>query len=203
MNPAIDEILRKHSSVNVLHFFSDGPTNQYREKGNLYLFTSAIANRGLLFGTWNFHDAGHGKGIPDAVGATVKRMVDRLVSMGTDIPTAYTLYTNMIKTNTAVHVYFITEKNIQSAIEGHSGIILKPIVGSMRIHQLLTKSPGELCHRVVSCFCSENRQCDCFNKKTINCGIDSSYKTEKKHSIRRCGSLIANAVQQRGRKCRR
>lgn len=34
--------------------------------------------------TWNVHEAGHGKGATDGVGATWKITADRLVASGTD-----------------------------------------------------------------------------------------------------------------------
>lgn len=39
----------------------------------------------LLLSTWNYFEAGHGKGNPDGAGATVKRTADRLVNEGKDI----------------------------------------------------------------------------------------------------------------------
>ena len=35
--------------------------------------------------TWNYHEAGHGKGAPDGIGATCKRTADRIVGAGNDI----------------------------------------------------------------------------------------------------------------------
>nr|CAI5869417.1 unnamed protein product [Callosobruchus analis] len=35
--------------------------------------------------TWNYHEAGHGKGAPDGVGATCKRMADDVIARGGDI----------------------------------------------------------------------------------------------------------------------
>jgi len=58
----------------------DWPTTQYRQKGNLYLFGAKLKKRGFKLGTWSFHEAGHGKGVPDVVGAALKRTADQIVS---------------------------------------------------------------------------------------------------------------------------
>ena len=68
--------------MDALHFFSDGPTAQYRNRGNFYLLCKILAQKGIKFGTWNVFEAGHGKGAPDGVGATVKRLADSQVSTG-------------------------------------------------------------------------------------------------------------------------
>lgn len=39
---------------------------------------------------------------------------------------------------------------------------LKPITGTMKIHQLWTVSCKNVLHRTVSCFCSRPMQCTCF-----------------------------------------
>ena len=60
-------------NITTLHFFSDGPCTQYRQKGNLFLFGTELVKRGFRAGSWNFFEAGHGKGAPDGVGATLKK----------------------------------------------------------------------------------------------------------------------------------
>lgn len=44
-----------------------------------------------MLSTWNYFEAGHGKGITDGVGGTVKRTADRLVNEGKDIDCLDTL----------------------------------------------------------------------------------------------------------------
>lgn len=80
LSPIVNEVKASHPSIEVVHFFSDGPTTQYRQKGNFYLFTTELVNRGFKRGTWNFFEASHGKGDPDGVGGLLKWTADRLVS---------------------------------------------------------------------------------------------------------------------------
>nr|KAG5690558.1 hypothetical protein BaRGS_014691 [Batillaria attramentaria] len=69
----------------------DGPTTQYRQKMNFYLFSTEVYKIGFTGGTWNFLAAGHGKGIPDGIGAAVKRAADNRVLHGADIVNSETL----------------------------------------------------------------------------------------------------------------
>ncbi|RXM31255.1 hypothetical protein EOD39_7188 [Acipenser ruthenus] len=67
LSPILDHVKTKYPSVSVLHFFSDGPCTQYRQKGNFYLFSTELHKKGFAAGTWNFFEAIHGKGAPDGV----------------------------------------------------------------------------------------------------------------------------------------
>lgn len=42
--------------------------------------------------TWNFLEAGHGKGPADGIGAAVKRQAGSLVANGVDLPNGMALY---------------------------------------------------------------------------------------------------------------
>jgi len=37
-----------------------------------------MAKKGFKLATWNFNKAGHRKGVPDAIGAAIKRLVDSM-----------------------------------------------------------------------------------------------------------------------------
>ena len=50
MKPVLDQLQKNHPQVDTLHVFSDGPTTQYRQKTNFYLFTRNLKDRGFKFG---------------------------------------------------------------------------------------------------------------------------------------------------------
>ena len=54
--------LRKETTSDIVHFISDGPTPQYRNKQNFYLMSTKLFTYGFKSATWNFLEAGHGKG---------------------------------------------------------------------------------------------------------------------------------------------
>ena len=73
-----------HSQVTlhtgVLYTATDGPTTQYCNWRNLYLFLSEIRETGFVKATRNFTEAGHGKAAPDGVGRALKCKQIRLLT---------------------------------------------------------------------------------------------------------------------------
>lgn len=92
LEPVLDWLRKDYPNIQVLHFFSDGPSTQYKQKKNFYLFTTMIFDFKFKAATWSFFESGHGKGAADGVGATLKRTADQIVAHGTDIPDAETLF---------------------------------------------------------------------------------------------------------------
>jgi hypothetical protein len=54
---------------------------------------------------WNFHESGHGKGTPDAVGGSLKRTADTRVRCGEDITCAAKFKEILDKTGTTVTLF--------------------------------------------------------------------------------------------------
>nr|CAI5869414.1 unnamed protein product [Callosobruchus analis] len=75
------------STIQNIHFLSDGPVTQYRNKSMFYFLGCKLNEMypNVTRFTWNYHEAGHGKGAPDGVGATCKRMADDVIARGGDI----------------------------------------------------------------------------------------------------------------------
>lgn len=114
-------------------------------------------------GTWNFSEAGHGKGAPDGIGATVKRLADRLVLRGTDIPDAVTMF-EKLQPHTSVALYLVSKDAILERTQHLAKHNLVPVPGTMTIHQLICIAPDTMTmyHRKLSCMCKANTMCDCF-----------------------------------------
>lgn len=78
MIPKLKEI---DEDVEMIHYWTDGQTSQYRNKQVFF----TIANHKEIFGVqarWNYFEAGHGKGPCDGLGGTTKRMADEAVRSG-------------------------------------------------------------------------------------------------------------------------
>lgn len=93
----------------------------------------------------------------------MKRTADKLVSNGRDIPDAHELYKALRETST-VKLFFVTSDTVDKAIE-RMPINIAPVPGTMKLHQVVTLTPGEILYREVSCMCSIQKQlrCQCFN----------------------------------------
>ena len=164
LNPVLDHVQATYPDVSVVHFFSDGPCTQYKQKGNFFLFSTELRKRGLNAGTWNFFEASHGKGAPDGVGAALKRTADMLISHGQDIKDARELFNALLETNTSIKLFFVNSETVEQALERMPSN-LTAVPGTMRIHQLVTLAPEEIVSRDVSCMCSNQKQlhCECWN----------------------------------------
>lgn len=90
LNPILKMIINDNPGLDTIHFFSDGPTSQYRNRFNLYLLLQQTNKYfpTIRFISWNYSESGHGKGAMDGVGGSLKRNADRFVRQGNDITSA-------------------------------------------------------------------------------------------------------------------
>lgn len=166
LQPVVDYVKITFPKVNVLHFFSDGPTTQYRQKKNFYQLSQLLDQNGFSYGTWSFFEAAHGKGAADGVGGAIKRLLDQEVSHGNSVVDAMSAV-NILKDITDVQIFYVPDSEIkekQSQIPEN----LVPIQGTMRIHQIICHN-NILWYRDLSCFCGVQRGiCACIDVKTHN-----------------------------------
>ena len=77
----VPEINALDEEVSHIHYVTDSPASQY---GNKIMFL-IVKQHTQLFGfpaSWQYHEAGHGKGPCDGVGDCTKRMADVAVKSG-------------------------------------------------------------------------------------------------------------------------
>ncbi|KAL0860169.1 hypothetical protein ABMA27_010476 [Loxostege sticticalis] len=163
-------ILRYSKNMNqqrkTIHFFSDGPSSQYRQKKNFFLLSLFTAKLGLSYSTWSFSEAGHGKSIADGIGGSMKRALDKRVSYGVDITNANDAYNILQRSGTSVKCFFIPEEDIEN-FKKLVPINLEVLPGTMQLHQITTSQENQIQYRQLSCFCGEIRGfCNCYNPKT-------------------------------------
>lgn len=167
LEPVLNYMQSEHPNVDTLHCFSDGPCTQYRQKGNFFLFSTKLFEKKFKAGTWNFSEAGHGKGAADGIGAVLKRTADRLVSLHADITTPQMLFHALSATNTTVNLFFVDMVIVNKAVSDMDCSI-STVPGTMNIHQVVCLKPRELGVRDVSCFCSEDKLgCQCFDIRSF------------------------------------
>lgn len=136
LQPVLGYITSNYPLAKNIHFLSDGPTSQYRNKVAFYLASTVPFMKGFKTVTWNFTEASHGKGAPDGVGGALKNLADRVVAYGTDIPNASALLENLAK-HSSVRIFEVTEDNIAACGELVPPF-LKSVPGTMKIHQVST-----------------------------------------------------------------
>lgn len=182
--PILNMIKEKYPEVTTLHFYSDGPTTQYRQKKNFYMINKMIPQLGFKKATWSFFEASHGKGAADGIGGAAKRNLDRYVSYGQDIPDAEAAFNALVKSNSKIHYFFIPHENIDSVMKDLEANTLIPVPNTMSIHQIISiPNTDTIKFRKLSCFCKVDSDCTCFNLQEHN------LKTKKK--------VIANFTQKK------
>ncbi|KAJ8720692.1 hypothetical protein PYW08_006157 [Mythimna loreyi] len=159
LDPILKYIKAGYPNVSVLHFFSDGPTTQYRQKKNFFLFSKNIYEYGFESGTLSFFESAHGKGAADGIGGAIKRKLDAKIAQGIDIPNAETAFNILNMSDTEIKIFFIPMDNIKPL-----DISILPIPGTMKIHQLMTNSVLKVKYRNLSCFRNDlNGMCECYS----------------------------------------
>ncbi|XP_049886327.1 uncharacterized protein LOC126380771 [Pectinophora gossypiella] len=166
--PVLKMIKAKTPTIDTIHFYSDGPSSQYRQKKNFYLLCLFGLKLKLNFLTWSFFESGHGKGVADGIGGSVKRSLDRQVLYGNDITSGLNAYDVLTRCMKSVKCIYVTERdisNIQKLVP-----TLKAVPCTLQIHQVLyqpaaTNSNTEMFYRNLSCFCTKQRVCLCYLPK--------------------------------------
>ena len=156
-------------SLAVAHFWSDGPTTQYRNKHHMLLSSHFLYDEGFSAGTWNFFEAGHGKSAADGIGGTLKRIADQEVDHGTVISTAED-FISVLSQKTVIKLFTVSEVNIDSVCHMIPAGI-KPIKGTMKLHQIQFIERGIISVRNFSCFCQSPRICECHGSQIVKLGM--------------------------------
>jgi hypothetical protein len=77
LNHLINFSFKKSPQTTRIHILTDGPSSQYRNKHIFYILTQLQNDfPQLKLVSWNYQEAGHGKGAPDGIGAVIKRTAD-------------------------------------------------------------------------------------------------------------------------------
>ncbi|KAJ4934782.1 hypothetical protein JOQ06_007564 [Pogonophryne albipinna] len=151
LEPVVRDAMTKcETPPSSLHIISDGPVTQYRNRNNFYLLSTMPFLFGFKSVTRNFSEKAHGKGAPDGVGATVKRLADTAVQRGKDLQTPEDVYDFMIKQKSTVN-------------------FVPAVKGTMKLHQVISTKPATILYRDISCFCSRPAAiCKCYNPSTVD-----------------------------------
>ena len=163
--PVLEQIMPS-TEIHTVHFVSDGPTTQYRNQSNFGLTQVIPFGMGYRNVTWNFLEAGHGKGPADGIGGSIKRSADRFVANGSDITNAATMYRALLTQGTSIRLYLIEDEMFDVPRLQLQKIFTTRIPGTMRIHQLVYQdSSTTVKYRDVSCFCSSDVAviCNCYD----------------------------------------
>lgn len=113
LQPIFELIKNYVPHVETIHFQSDGPTKQYKNKSNFYLFNYFSNTLKLKSCTWNYSGAGHGKSAADAVGGSLKSLCDRAVMFGKDLICAKEMVDLLNESDCKIKVFLVLEIEIE------------------------------------------------------------------------------------------
>ncbi len=188
-------IKAQHPAVTNLHFFGDGPTTQYRQKGNFFLLSTEPSLKGFENVTWSFFEASHCKGAPDGIGGSLKRQADTLARQGQDIEDAEVFYRKVKKAGTSVKLFFIGEDEVTALAERMENVPLLPIKGTMNVHQVISTTPGTVKYRDISCFCQLAKgvwDCPCYELQEATFMMEENTAEKNNASVPSRPDVIGN-----------
>lgn len=170
LEPILGELCETFPQITTLHFLSDGPVTQYRNKNNFYLLSTVPFLSGFTKVTWNYSEKSHGKGALDGIGGAIKREADLYVHRGGELQTPQDLYEMLNKRlGSSITHYWVSKESIKKCDELIPGS-LEAVKGTFKIHQILSSQPAQITHREVSCFCkcSGMSPCPCYKPVTVD-----------------------------------
>lgn len=170
LEPVFEFISKERPKLKAIHFLSDSPSTQYRNKSMFYIFAKLIEKYFpyLEYSTWNFYEAGHGKGAPDGIGGTVKRTADNLVAQGKDISSLQTLVTALKERLRSITIHVVDQTAINRIDQKVVTSSMCTFKGTMKVHQIChlnKENKNQLYMKTMSCFCSHslnNEVCEHF-----------------------------------------
>lgn len=164
MEPILKDVRTKFPWVTTVHFWSDGPSKQYKNRKNFFLLSEVPPTLGFHRTTWNYFPTSHGKGAPDGIGGTVKRTADTLILRGNDVTDGKTFFEKILNSLNGVQLYHIEEEDMAK----YDTLLmqqLKQVPSTRKIHQVIPHQTT-IRHRELSCFCNEPLNCQCFTPAT-------------------------------------
>lgn len=183
LRPVLEKLINMLPTLSAIHFVSDGPSTQYRNRKMFYLIAtylpSILPTVDVI--SWNYSEAGHGKGAPDGLGGTIKRTADLLVTQGKDVNSFEKLHTELQNQIKNIDIIPVNKSEIQSFTEKtiDNSITFK---GTMKVHQVIwcKSNSKEIAFRRLSCFCcSLDKECEHYGmgtQKLTNVPITPSVK---------------------------
>lgn len=131
----VPELRELNPDVNRMHFWTDSPTSQYRNKHIFYLVVH-FPEFYHVQATWSYFEAGRGKGPCDGLGGTTKRMADEASRSGNaSIQDAREFY-SWAKSSTMHGVTFLwlDSSVCREKLGLTTKLLINPIKGTMKIH---------------------------------------------------------------------
>lgn len=174
----IPMIVREVPNMTHIHYVSDSLTSQYRNK---FMFDFVVKHEETFAvkASWQYFEAGHGKGPCDGIGAVVKRMADNTIKRNKQvIQDASSFYSWAESSESKVTFVFVSKETCAETDREMRSVPLIPVKGTLSVHSVFPIDINTVATRKISCF----DNC-CFNDGQFRMGEHDDQWT--KHILRR------------------
>ncbi len=163
INSIIPRVQQLIPGLKQIHYWTDSPTAQYRNKTIFNLISSHHLLYKGIHATWNYFESGHGKGPCDGIGGTVKRLADDAVKRGVaSIQDAHDFYAWACqeREESSIEYLFVSREDCARSAEFiQQWSTSKPVSGTMKIHSVIGVDKNQILIRDISCYCDNCRSC--------------------------------------------
>ena len=148
----------------MIHYWTDSPFNQYRNK-TIFKIISCHEEYFGCRASWNYMESGHGKGPCDPIGGTAKHKADQAVKNGKYIiRDALDFFEWARNDSTAIEYLYISVNDYEKSALFVNAVCsnISPVTGTKQIHAVHSLRANYVWVRNTSCFCER-----CFNDGTF------------------------------------
>jgi hypothetical protein len=145
--------------LEILHFISDSPASQYRNRSIVKLVSHSQVFFAGITTSWDYLESGHGKGPCDGIGGSLKKSADIAVKKGKIISGAKDMFNWAAETESAIKCIYIESNDIKDAerrLRNPTQVKGLSLIHSLRPFQ------GSIWMRETSCYgpcCSSEPKC--------------------------------------------
>ena len=152
-------ILEIKPNVQIVHYITDSPASQYRNKSILKLVAQHAKLFPGIYATWDYLEAGHGKGPCDGIGGSIKKRAEIAVKKGTIITSGSEFVTWANTEYSVVKLFLAKEGEVKSAERSlKNATYVKGIAnahsvrsGDVNLFLRETSCYNECCRKVICC----------------------------------------------------
>lgn len=175
-------------NLQMVHYWTDSPTSQYRNK-TIFKILSCHEEYFGVMASWNYMEAGHGKGPCDPIGGVAKRKADQAVKNGKYVIQDATDFYEWAKQDASAIVYsYLSTEDYENSANFLKVACenVETVKGTMKVHGVFSLKVNSIWVRDTSCFCRK-----CFNgtfqkdsccKGWRECSLTSSTEKTKNKS---------------------
>ena len=150
ITPILNKIVAKNTKF--INIISDSPLSQYRNK-KVFWFMQTFSVEHEVMIRWIYLESGHGKGVPDGIGAAAKNAIQEVVLSNPDAPiydVAALLQNGLQDALPSIEIYVHTTEMINN-IDEKIPRKLFPAPQTMMIHEVNANLPsGSLTYKLTS-----------------------------------------------------